>query len=232
MSAPNEIRLIGYPVSNYFNIVRAALIEKDLEYELDICSASQSEPFLAKNPMGKVPVLAVDDNYFAETLPILEYLDDCYKEIKLRPDDLAACAKMRQINNIVQVYLEVPARALYPAIFMGQPDSPAQVEIFAIAMDRVITALSRLLKPAPFLLGEAFSQADIFTYYNLGMAERVAESSLGRSLVDELTLNDWWDEMGRRPSTQIVMRDFEIYLVTYLEEKKSDYKLVPHFSQK
>src|SRR5690606_39778569 len=114
--------------------VRAALIEKDLEYELDICSASQSEPFLAKNPMGKVPVLAVDDNYFAETLPILEYLDDCYKEIKLRPDDLAACAKMRQINNIVQVYLEVPARALYPAIFMGQPDSPAQVEIFAIAM--------------------------------------------------------------------------------------------------
>src|SRR5690554_3254598 len=103
MSASNKIRLIGYPVSNYFNIVRAALIEKDLAHELDICSANQSEPFLTKNPMGKIPVLAADGNYLAETLPILEYLDDCYEEIKLRPDDLSARARMRQINNIIQI---------------------------------------------------------------------------------------------------------------------------------
>src|SRR5690606_21432867 len=167
-----------------------------------------------------------------ETLPILEYLDDCYKEIKLRPDDFAARAQMRQINNIVQVYLEVPARALYPGIFMGQPESPAQGKSFTVAMDVFMNALSRSLKPPPFLMGEAFSQTDISAYYNLGMAERVAETRLGRSLIDEFALDGWWEEMGQRPSTQIVMRDFEIYLATYLEEKKSDYKLVPHFSQK
>ncbi|MEH6759092.1 MAG: glutathione S-transferase family protein [Parasphingorhabdus sp.] len=231
MAATDEIRLIGYPVSNYFNIVRAALIEKAVQYALDICPASQTEEFLAKNPMGKIPVLASGDVYIAETIAILEYLDDAYPETSLRPDNLATRALMRQINNVVQVYLELPARALYPGLFMGQSNSDQQTAVFTQSLDRAIIALGRLLKPAPFLLGDALSQADLFAYYNLGMAERVANAALGRSIIDELALKSWWSDMAQRSSTQTVMGDFETYLATYLKEKKSDYILVPHFSE-
>lgn len=231
MTSVSEIKLIGYPVSNYFNIVRAALIEKNIAHQIEMTSASQDDDFLAKNPMGKIPVLQVGGNHISETVAILEYLEDMSDAIKLRPANALERARMRQAINIIQVYLEVPARHLYPVVFMnGTLDKPLAQNVRA-QIDRGTAALSRLLAPAPWLLGSTFSSTDIFAYYNLGMIERVCADIFGFSLIDGLGWQDWWCAMGKRESTIIVMSDFEQYLPAYLKDKNSGYQFQPQFKK-
>ena len=69
-------RLHGHPVSNYFNTVFAALIEKDASFEIVQVGASQDEAFLARSPMGKIPYLETAQGCIAETVAIVEYLED------------------------------------------------------------------------------------------------------------------------------------------------------------
>ena len=69
-----RLRLHGHPVSNYVNIVRAALIEKQLDHDFVETGASQDEAFLAANPMGKIPVLETPHGWLGETVAILDYL--------------------------------------------------------------------------------------------------------------------------------------------------------------
>jgi glutathione S-transferase len=70
--AAPALKLHGYPVSNYVNVVRAALIEKNLAYRFAIRGAAQDEAFLSLNPMGKIPVLETEDGPLAETVAIVE----------------------------------------------------------------------------------------------------------------------------------------------------------------
>ena len=223
-SAP--LRLHGYPVSNYFNVARAALIEKGLDFEVVIARAAQDEAFLAMNPMGKIPVLETPDGWVAETVAILEYLDDRYPEPSLRPADLMARAKGRQIVNVLQMYVEAPVRSLFPGVFAGGSNAPATVTAVRATLDRSVRALSRLAgQPAPFLLGGTISQADLFAFYNLDIAERVTGFVYGRSVADELGwLATWREAMAARPSSRTVLADFEPYFQRYLADHGAPYR--------
>jgi glutathione S-transferase len=56
------LKLCGFRISNYHNKVRLVLLEKGIEHEEDAsCTPKQSEEYLARSPMGKVPFLEVED---------------------------------------------------------------------------------------------------------------------------------------------------------------------------
>ena len=62
--------------------------------------------FLAKNPMAQLPTLEIieDDGshtVLSQSLPIIEYLDDRFPEIKLLPADLYLRARARALAEIV-----------------------------------------------------------------------------------------------------------------------------------
>lgn len=218
------LRLHGYPVSNYFNIVRAALIEKALDHELVIARAAQDEAFLAMNPLGKIPVLESPDGWLAETVAILEYLDDRFPDSSLRPAEVGDRARARQIVNIVQMYVEAPVRSLFPGVFATAENSPATVDGARATLDRATAALRRLMRPAPFLFGAAPSQADLFAFYNLDIADRVTRFVYGRSIRDEIGVGDWHVRVEDRPSSRIVLADFERYFRDYVADKGGPYR--------
>jgi glutathione S-transferase len=59
-------------------------------------SEEHLEPwFIELNPNAVVPVLDHDGNIIIESCVILEYLEDVFPEIRLRPDDPVARARMR-----------------------------------------------------------------------------------------------------------------------------------------
>lgn len=217
------LTLHGYPVSNYVNVVRAALIEKELHYSLTIRGGSQDEEFLLLNPMGKIPVLETEDGPLAETVAILEYLDDRYPWPALRPPTAFAAARARQIINIVQVYVEVPTRSLFPGVFMGGENSHAAIAGARTILDRAVSALRRILRPAPFLVGDTLSSADLFAFYNLDISERLGRFVWGRSIIEETGLQDWDPLMRGRPSTTAVLADFETFFARYLSERGAAY---------
>ena len=49
------LKLHGFPVSNYANMVQLALLEKGMAFEYVMAVPDQSPAFLARSPRGKVP---------------------------------------------------------------------------------------------------------------------------------------------------------------------------------
>src|SRR5690554_7739276 len=57
------LRLHGFAVSNYFNMVKLALLEKGIPFEINTVRGNQSPEFLAISPRGKVPCLETEQGF-------------------------------------------------------------------------------------------------------------------------------------------------------------------------
>lgn len=229
MTAMSEsicLRLHGYAVSNYFNVAHAALIEKGASFELVATRASQSPEFLATSPMGKIPVLETPRGWITETIAILEYLEDAVAGRPLYPQDAFLRARARQIINVVQMYVEAPARSLYAGVFMGGTNSAATIDAVRLTLDRATEALRRLITPQPYLVGDCCSYADLFAFHCLDVVDRLTAFVYERSIVAEVPgLQEWAAHMAGRESSRIVLDSFERAFLPYLVEKSAAYRV-------
>ena len=91
------LKLYGFPLSNYYNMVKIALIEKGVSFKEVDFHPSQDSDYLSKSPMGKVPCIETDDGFLSETDVILNYLEDTYPEPAFLPKDAFARAKVRDL---------------------------------------------------------------------------------------------------------------------------------------
>lgn len=218
--SPPDVRLHGYPVSNWFNCARAAMIEKGLGASFEPCRASRDEDFLALSAMGKIPWLETAAGGIAETVAILDYLEELQPEPPLLPADPFARAKVRQMINIAQLYVEAPLRSLYPGVFMGASNSDEKRADAEATLARSIPALLRLAAFGPWLAGPALSQADLVLFYALELGDRVMLHEFGRSLSSaHAELERWQSSMRTRASTQVVLADFHPAFLTYLADR-------------
>jgi glutathione S-transferase len=96
------LKLHGFTVSNYFNMVKMALIEKGIDFEFVDVRPNQEGNFLAKSPMGKVPCLETDDGFISETNVIFEYLEDLGQGVALLPASAYEKAKVRELVKVLR----------------------------------------------------------------------------------------------------------------------------------
>lgn len=79
--------------------VRMCLTEKGLEWEsrlINLQKFEQHDPaYLKLNPNGVVPTLVHDGRPVTESTVIIEYIDDTFPEVPLKPEDTYARAQMR-----------------------------------------------------------------------------------------------------------------------------------------
>ena len=79
--------------------VRLTLAEKKLEWEghhMDLRKGeTRTDEYKKLNPAAVVPTLIDDNTVICESTVIMEYLDDAYPEIPVRPVDAKARARMR-----------------------------------------------------------------------------------------------------------------------------------------
>jgi maleylacetoacetate isomerase/maleylpyruvate isomerase len=85
--------------------VRIALAVKGLEWEPRFISLPGMEhrvpAYMAVNPQGLVPALVEDDHVVAQSLAILEYLDEVYPEPPMLPADPFDRAYVRSLSQII-----------------------------------------------------------------------------------------------------------------------------------
>ncbi|KAJ4812784.1 Glutathione S-transferase [Rhynchospora pubera] len=97
MAEPKEIKLFGAALSGYATMVHHALRLKGVSYDyVNVDLKNKSEEFLRMNPVHKkVPVLVVDGKPIAESLVILQYVDDTWKQPPFMPQDVYLKSKVR-----------------------------------------------------------------------------------------------------------------------------------------
>ena len=191
-----KFRLISFPLCPYVQRAAIVLAEKGVPFErVDIDLANKPDWFLKLSPLGKVPVLVVEqdgkEEVLFESAVIAEYLDEII-EPRLHPADPLEKARHR-------AWIEV-ASALLADIY-GYYTAPDQ-ESFRQKSDAIATKLQRLeeVVQGPWFAGQRFSLADAafapaLRYFDL--FERIDGDDLSATLPK---ISAWRRAVSRRPS--------------------------------
>jgi len=168
------LKVYGFAVSNYFNMVRMALAAKGLEFEVVKAFPSQDGAWLAKSPMGKVPCLETEHGFIAETQTILEYLDDEYPENPLFPATSYDRARARQLMHSIELYLELPARRLFPGALFGRHNETLTIEEVKPVLEKGVRTFNQLANCGPYVMGDTPFAPDYMALYTLPLVQDVA----------------------------------------------------------
>lgn len=204
------LKLHGFSVSNYANMVKQCLIEKGVDFEQLDTHPNQDEDYLAMSPMGKVPCLETPDGYLVETSAILDYLEDVYPSPAMYPADAFARAKAREIMHVVELYIELAARRhLGSAIFGRDRSEEAMIEVRP-QVEKGLRALTKLASFGPFIMGSDFGNVDIFVYQSLRLASPVMKITYDWDpRADVPGFDEFIVAMQERDSTKTVDADNE-----------------------
>ena len=196
------LKLCGFRVSNYHNKVRLVLLEKGIEFEEDdACTPQQSDEFLARSPMGKVPFLELEGGRrLSESSVICEYLEDAYPDKPLLPRDPFERAKARELLVHMEVHLELVARRLYGDVFFKKPVSAEVKQAVEKDLAKGVRTFKSLAKFSPYLAGKALTLADCAAFVHLPLVSIATKLAYGRDFLADLPqLGAYLEMLGERP---------------------------------
>ncbi len=178
------ITLCGFAVSNYYNVVKMALLEKGLPYaEEHVGTGSKDEAVLSSSPLGKIPFIRTPQGSLCESHAILDYLEAAHPSPSLMPTDAFAKAKVRELMLFIDLHLELVVRELYTqAFFGGTVSESAQARVRKL-LEKNIAGVKRLFHPAPYAVGNSFTLADCVAYNNLPLVGLATKSIYGEDLL-------------------------------------------------
>lgn len=189
------ITLHGFAYSNYYNIVKHALMAKEIAFEEH--KVYPGEPgLLDASPLGKVPAITTANGVsLSESSVILEYLEEAYPEKPLLPTDPEARGKVRQLAKIAELYLELPARRLLPFALSGrQAPEPVKTEVRGV-LERGLGAINSLASLSPYCFGSMLTLADVYLRYALAIPKLVGPGQLHMDVIAAIDGLADWDAM-------------------------------------
>ncbi len=156
------MQLYSLPLSPFAARVRAAIYAKNLDIAIVQAPAdwARSAEYRALNPLGRVPVLVLDDgSTLAESGVIVEYLEDAFPGIPLRPAAPADRARVRFITQVAELYVNGAMLPLFDLFDAKQRDEAAIAAQLA-RLDAALAQLDRLLQPGRLAFGDRLTTAD------------------------------------------------------------------------
>ncbi len=204
------ITLCGIPLSNYYNKVKMALLEKGIPFTEERVGTKSTDPaVLACSPLAKVPFIRTEHGPLCESQAILDYLEAAWPQPPLLPADPWAQAKVRELTIFIDLHLELVARELYAqAFFGGTVGEDAQARVRR-QLTRHIAGFKALAKFSPYVAGDTFTQADCAAFQHLPLVGMATKLVLGEDLLQAAGV-DWKSYVklvGERPSAQKVVAD-------------------------
>lgn len=201
------LKLYGFPISNYHNMVKCALIEKGIEFEEVPTRPAQEADYLAKSPMGKIPCLETGSGCLSESIAILDYLEEAYPDHPLLPSDPFARAKVRELVLNLEMNVELVARRGYD-VLRGKETPAAAKESIKADLPRGARAVAGIASFSPWIAGSEFTYADLVGYFTFIYASRSAEANAGIDLFKEIPGSKaWYEKVGERESVKQAIAD-------------------------
>ncbi|MEI7515426.1 MAG: glutathione S-transferase [Betaproteobacteria bacterium] len=202
------ITLCGFAVSNYYNIVKQVLLEKEIPFaEEYVTTGSKDEAVLADSPLAKVPFIRTPQGGLCESAVILDYLEAQYPAHPLMPSDAFAAAKVRELITFMNLHLELVARELYAQAFFGGTVSEAVQASVRKRLEKNIVAFKRIAKFAPYVAGDSFTLADCVAFSNLPLVGMATRAVYGDDLLAAggVEYKSYVKLLGERPSSLAVI---------------------------
>lgn len=204
------LTLCGFPISNYYNKVKLALLEKNVAFtEETVLTKSTDEAVLASSPLAKVPFLRTSQGGLCESQPMLDYIEAAYPQPPLLPADPFAAAKVRELITYIDWHLEMVARELYSQAFFGGTVSDEVKARVRTQLEKNIAAFKRLVKFAPYAAGDSFTQADCAAFASLPVVGMATRAVYGEDLLlaAGVDYKPYIKMISERPSAQKVLAD-------------------------
>ncbi len=196
------LKLIASPTSPYARKVRVALAEKKIEYQTVNASPWEpGNPVHAWSPLGKVPVLVLDDGtQIYDSRVIVEYIDTVSPVSRLIPEPNRQRIEVKRwealADGICDAMVAIVLEAKRPVKQQSKDWIARQQQKVAAG----VADLARELGENMWCNGEAYSLADIATGCALGYLDlRNRELDWRR---DYPNLASLAERLAKRPSFQ------------------------------
>ena len=187
--------------------VRIFLAEKGIEInyvQVDLAKGENlSSEMLAKNPIGKIPVLELDDGTcIGESDAICLYFESLYPQIPLMGETALEKATIAMWQRQIEMCLFVQIGMCFQhtsGYFKDRmtpvPEYGKEAGINAV---KYLQLLEKRLADNEFMAGECYSIADITAFCAIDFA-KVVNIRIGE---DQLNLQRWYKQMNERHSAK------------------------------
>jgi len=167
----------------------------------------RAEGYLAKNPLGRVPALELDDGrVLSEARAICTYLEGLHPEPNLMGVDFDECAFIEMADRRMELHLLLEtasaARHIHPALaVLEQPQFADYGNAQADKMRITARWLDQLLARQEYVAGARFTVADITAFCALEFGRGLLKFKPGEEGMEHLQA--WRDRIAARPSAAV-----------------------------
>ena len=200
-------KLCGFALSNYYNKVKLALLEKDVPFEEELVWADRSPALMDKSPLGKIPYCETEHGTLFESQVIMEYIEDAYPQKPLLPADPYERARQRELITFMELHLELVAREIYGQAFFGGTVSDETKERVKKLLTRNAKAFGKLAKFSPYIAGDHFTMADCAALVHLPLVGMASKIVFGEDVLADYPVREYTKMLGERPTVQKVNVD-------------------------
>jgi glutathione S-transferase len=186
--------------------VRVYLAEKGISipYEqVNLVEGETRKPeFLAKNPMGSLPVLEFDDGTcLTESLAIIEYFEELHPEPPMIGTEPLERARVRELERLAETSIfNRIARIFFNTspVFAGSLQIPEAAEQARAGLPKALRIMDEAVGDRPFVAGDRPTIADCTLFAAFEHA-RLAEVEIDPAC---RSLARWYEDFQKRPSAK------------------------------
>ena len=196
------------PASPNSRRVRIFLAEKKIELPtttVDMTKGeNKTEAYLSKNPLGKMPLLELDDGRcIAESGAICRYLEEIHPEPKLYGEDAEERGIVEMWNRRAEFEILLPMMSIFVNTHPMWKGQLQQVPEWADICRKNVTArmnwLDQELNGREYLAGDRYTVADIVAQCGFIMGKAALQLPIPEGLTN---LNAWFARGSVRPTAR------------------------------
>ncbi len=181
-----QLKLVSLTVCPYVQRAIIVLVEKGLPYEVEYVDIwNKPSWFVETSPLGKVPLLIVDDAVLFESSVINEYLNEVTPAPNLHPADTLERAQNR-------VWIEFLSQALSVQYWLQLEVEEEKMRALAADLRARMERLEQVLGPGPYFNGDWFSLTDAAAAPLFQRMEWLESFSPGLGILDGLDKAQTW----------------------------------------
>ena len=187
--------------------VRIFLAEKGITIptvEIDMMGGeNKAETFLAKNPMGTMPVLEFDDgSYLAESIAICRYFEELHPDPPLFGRDPLERARIEMWNRRMELEIQRPIQDVFintaPMWKTRRQQVPEYGRVMQAQVLERMAWLNRVLATRRYIAGDSYTVADITAQCAFLLGKHT-----GTPIPDDMSdLLRWYGEVTSRPTAR------------------------------